>query len=269
MRASNRSIKYFRLLELFFVALMMTGCIAQRQEISVSAATDYVPSSGSKGSVYIVAVTDDRDFTKDSSDNAIPSLDQDVSKTSKEEIATIIGRQSGGLGTRWANITLPKGENVMKKMRELVENSLKRAGYQPSNDPSSLIKADVSVSEFWAWLRAGVAFDFGANVGATVKLTMPDGKKTTIAAKGHGENIGHIVKTENFKQALDPAIAEFLNKLASELDKIPSTKQSRQQDQSGDSAKYGGLKELYELRKSGAITEQEYDEAKKKILGKL
>jgi hypothetical protein len=250
-----------------FLVLMisvLTACVTSRKEIEVPTSVGFSPSNGAKGAVYIGSIADERNFSSGSSENSTPSLDGDASNTSKEEIANIIGRQSGQVGIRYANITLPKGENVIKKMRELIEIGLRRAGYQPSSDPSSPLRADVSITDFWSWLNAGAAFYFKADIGASIKITTPEGRKT-ISAKGHGENVGFVVKTENFQQAFEPAVADFLNKLASQLDSLSSTVPATTAS-SPSAGKYSDLRELYELRKAGAITEQEYDIAKRRAL---
>ena len=130
----------------------MTGCGLSRKELVIPD-PPFTGSEATKGAVYIEAVNDNRDFTSATSDNSLPSLDKDIVEASKEEISTIVGRQSNAYGIRLGNLTLPKGENVPMKMRTLVERSFMQAGYEISNDPASPNKATISVTDFWGWHR--------------------------------------------------------------------------------------------------------------------
>lgn len=247
------------------LAVSLTGCGLSRKELNIN-----MPSSGplpaeNKGTVFISSVKDSRKFTNDTSDNSDTSLDSDLSKASREELATVVGRQSNASGIRLGNLTLPKGEDVTKKMRSLVELSFRRAGYEVSNNQGAPIKAAVSVTDFWGWLTSSFAFNYGAKVGATVNLSLPDGKTTSVSVSGRGDNVGYVLKEENFREAFEPAVKDFVQNLTSELDKIPYKRPSNAETKIGI---YDELKQLSELKNSGVITQQEFDEQKKKILNK-
>lgn len=254
---------------LLMLAIHLAGCVGMsRNDVTISTApTDNMASGAEKARVYVTAITDDRDFSKDTSDNAQPTLDDDIANMSKGEIATIIGRQSNAYGVKLANITLQKGANVQSVMKTLVEQGLKRAGYYPSNDPKSPIKATVSVTDFWGWLNSGWAFNYKARVAAKVTLSMPGGKRSILSAMGYGENVGYVLKAENFRQAFEPALAEFKNNLTNEAEKLPSGL-GPPSLQAHDNVFYGDLKQLGELHNSGVLTDDEFQSLKRKLIAK-
>ena len=88
-----KQTKNMKTLITLIIALAMTGCGLSRKELVIKD-PPFTGSEGAKGAVYIEAINDNRDFTKETSDNSLPSLDKDVATTSKQEISTIIGRQS-------------------------------------------------------------------------------------------------------------------------------------------------------------------------------
>jgi len=93
----------------------------------------------------------------------------------------------------------------------------------------------------------------------------------TAAVRGYGRNLGQFAKDVNWQDAYGPALEDFTANLSREIDKIglrsDSPASAAVQRKVGDSSDvYDELKKLDELRKSGIITDQEFDAQKKKIL---
>jgi hypothetical protein len=81
--------------------LLSSGCVTGRRTVDLP--VSLVPGTGtSKGSLYIASVEDQRAFQNKPSNPSIPSIDGDVTKCSKDQLATMIGRQRNGYGRRWA-----------------------------------------------------------------------------------------------------------------------------------------------------------------------
>src|SRR2546430_2596913 len=107
------------------------------------------------GRVYIASVIDDRKFENKPSDPSIPSIAGDVTKLSAAEKDQMIGRQRNTWGHAMGDMRLPAGDSVTKRVRLLVEQELRRSGYQVSADPNAPNSLAISVNEFWAWMTPG------------------------------------------------------------------------------------------------------------------
>ena len=184
----------------------------------------------------------------------------------------MIGRQRNSFGHAEGDIKLPTGDSVTKRVRLLVEQGLRRDGYQVSTDPSVPNSLAISVNEFWAWMTPGFwSLTFEARIMCTITVNNGDSSSHTTAVRGHGRNPGQFAKDVNWQDAYSPAFDDFVTNLSSEVDKIglrsdnqaPTPLQVKQGD---TSQLYDELKKLNELRSAGIITDQEFDAQKKKIL---
>jgi uncharacterized lipoprotein YajG len=192
-----------------FVIVLQAGCVTGRRSFALPVRSHDIPAA-TQGKVYIAAVTDDREFQNKPSDPSMPSVDGDVTKLSVQEKDRMIGRQRDGFGHAMGDIGLAPGDSVTKRVRLLVEQGLRRKGYDISVDPNAPYVVAVSVKEFWAWMTPGfIALTFEAKLSCEIVATGADGARTTIV-KGYGLNHGQFAKDVNWQEAYDPAFEDFI-----------------------------------------------------------
>jgi Short C-terminal domain/Uncharacterized lipoprotein len=260
----------FSVIALVGVAIILqTGCVVGRRTFPLAITSHDIPAP-SHGTVYITAVTDDRDFQNKPADPSTPSIDGDVTKLSAKEKDQMIGRQRNGFGKAMGDIALPADDSVTKRTRLLVEQSLQRKGYQISTDPSASEAVTVSVKEFWAWMTPGfIALTFEAKLSCTIAVTDASGLHTAIV-KGYGINHGQVVKDGNWQEAYDPAFEDFIANFGVQWDNLalrgPGDPGATRAAGSAQGDVYEQLKKLDELRKAGILTQEEFDTQKRKLL---
>jgi hypothetical protein len=225
--------------------------------------------AATQGKVYIVAVTDDREFQNRPSDPSIPSINGDITKLSARERDQMIGRQRNGFGKAMGDMALPADDSVTKRARLLVEQGLMRRGYQITSEPNATNTVTVSVNEFWAWMTPGFfALTFEAKLSCSIAVTDANGVHTAIV-KGYGLNHGQFAKDVNWQEAYDPAFEDFISNFGTQWENLglredPKLPMGAKLAGAGDL--YEHLKRLDELKKDGILTDQEFDVQKKKLL---
>ena len=188
------------------------GCVVGRRNIDLEVPTAAKVVDGSKGSVSIVSVVDQRKFENKPSDPSTPSIDGDVSTMSQADQAKMIGRQRNGYGKAMGDIALANEQTVDGQMRLLLAEAFKRRGYSVTDAPSNN-KAEISIDKFWAWFTPGFfAVDFEANVSANMKVSL-NGRSSQFTVDGHGKNTGQVASDANWKEAYKRAFDDFLTKL--------------------------------------------------------
>jgi hypothetical protein len=198
--------------------LLGGGCVVGRRTVDLPVtATAMAPVS--KGNVVINSATDVRHFENEPSDPATPSIDGDVNSLSAEQRATFIGRQRNGFGHAMGDITLPEGETVQARVRELIKQGFAHRGYAITTDASADNAVDVKIDQFWAWFTPGFAYiAFEARVYCT--FTVRHGGKTeSFTVQGYGSNHGQIASNANWQLAYTRAFDDFLAKFDQELEK--------------------------------------------------
>jgi hypothetical protein len=192
--------------------LLGSGCVTGRRTVGLP--VGHVPGTGaSKGSLYLGSIEDQRTFQNKPADASTPSVDGDVTKCSKEELATMIGRQRNGYGRALGDIALPPGESVLTRTRALMEEGLKRRGFTIANDPASMGTATVKIDEFWAWFTPGMwTVSFQANVVCQVTVAR-EGVAKKLVVKGYGRNQGQVASDANWQLAYTRAFDDFLANL--------------------------------------------------------
>lgn len=201
--------------------VLQTGCVTGRRTLDLPVKTATASPSATRGQVYIASVTDDRTFENKPSDPSTPSIDGDVTKMTAAEKDQMIGRQRNTYGHAMGDIGLPAGQSVTKKVRLLVEEGLRRDGYQVSTDPGSPNSIAVSINEFWAWGTPGfVTLTFEAKISCTLTVNNGDGGAHRATARGYGRNPGQVARDANWQDAYDLAFDDFMKNLGGEIDKV-------------------------------------------------
>jgi hypothetical protein len=199
-------------------SLFGSGCVTGRRTIDllVPPATS-LPAS--KGTVAISSITDARHFENEPSEPSTPSIDGDVNSLSAEQLSAFIGRQRNGYGHAMGDITLPDGETVQSRVKELITQGFVQRGYTITTDASADNAVDVKIDEFWAWFTPGFAYvSFEARVYCT--FTVKHGGSTqTFTVQGYGSNHGQIASDANWQLAYTRAFEDFLGKFDQELTK--------------------------------------------------
>ena len=254
------------LLALIGVAVVLqTGCVTGRRTLSLPISTQESHAT-TKGSVYIATVTDNRHFENKPSDPSVPSIDGDVTKLSVQAKDRMIGRQRNTFGKAMGDIGLAENDSVTKRARLLVGEGLRRKGYEVTDDPKAPTTVGVSIDEFWAWGTPGFwALTFEAKLQCTISVTNAAGAQTAIV-RGHGINHGQVAKDVNWQEAYDPAFEDFMTNLGAQWDSLYARTVSSPSSAKIDGDLYEQLNKLDALRKSGVLTEQEFDSQKRKLL---
>jgi hypothetical protein len=243
--------------------VLQTGCVVGRRSFELPVQSHDIPPA-TQGRVYVAAVTDDREFQNKPSDPSTPSIDGDVAQLSIQEKDRMIGRQRNGFGHAMGDMALPVDDSVTKRARLLVEQALRRKGYEISSDPNAPYAVNVSVKEFWAWMTPGfLALTFEARLSCLIAVTDASGVHTTIV-KGYGLNHGQVVKDGNWQEAYDPAFEDFIANFETQWGNLALD--NKHASQPVAQGVYEQLKKLDELRRNGLLTDQEFEDQKKKLL---
>jgi hypothetical protein len=201
--------------------VLQIGCVTGRRTLDLPVKAAAVTPSVTRGQVYIASVTDDRTFENKPSDPSIPSIAGDVTKMTAAEKDQMIGRQRNTYGHAMGDIGLPAGETVTRKVRLLVEQGLRRGGYQVSTDPGAPNSIAVSINEFWAWGTPGFwTLTFEAKIACTLTVNNGEGGTHAATVRGYGRNPGQVARDVNWQDAYDLAFEDFMKNLGSEIDKI-------------------------------------------------
>jgi len=198
--------------------LFNTGCVVGRRTVALPVPT--IGSAGAaKGEMFVGTVTDARQFENTPASPSTPSIDGDATKLTVEERAVFIGRQRNGFGKAMGDIALPANDSVVQRARLLLEEGLRRRGYQVSKDQAAANSAEVVIDEFWAWFTPGMwSVTFEAKVTCTITIKKAD-TVTKLTINGYGSNQGQMASDENWQLAYNRAFTDFLLKLDPELAK--------------------------------------------------
>jgi hypothetical protein len=178
----------------------------------------------------------------------------------------MIGRQRNGFGHAMGDIALAADDSVTKRVRLLVEEGLKRKGYEIGVDPNAPYSVAVSVKEFWTWMTPGfIALTFEAKLLCVISVT-DGGVVRTMIVKGYGINHGQVAKDANWQEAYDPAFEDFIANFGSQWGNLGLGEKGATARPVVQGDLYEQLKKLDQLRKDGLLTDQEFEEQKKKLL---
>jgi len=258
-------MKRYALLFSFAATIFLTGCVTGRRTFAVTVPTGPA-AAATKGRIYISEVTDNRVFQNKPSDPSIPSIDGDVTTLTAVQKDRMIGRQRSGFGKAMGDIALADNDTVTKRVRVLVEEGLRRKGYEISNDPAEATSLAISVDNFWAWMTPGFfALTFEVKISTSLSMSSPH-SKTMMTVKSHGLNHGQFAKDGNWKEAFEPAFDDYLTNLGLELDKYASLPGAITPVPKPAFDLSTEIRKLDELRRDNLITEDEFQAQKKKLL---
>jgi hypothetical protein len=195
-----------------------SGCAVGRRTLTLD--IPQTPGLGTaKGSIYIGEIVDSRHFENKPSNPATPSIDGDVTKATKAQLAIVVGRMRNGFGGALGDIGLPDNDTVMQRTRLLLAEGFRRKGYAISTDATAATSATASIDEFWAWVSPGMwTLPFEANVACRVTLKN-NGTETTFTVRGYAVNRGGAGTSPNWEKAFQGAFADFLVQLDAQLTK--------------------------------------------------
>lgn len=193
--------------------LACSGCVVGRRTIDLEVPTAPKIVDGSKGTVSIISITDQRKFENKPPQPSTPSIDGDVTTLSKAERGRMIGRQRNGFGKAMGDIALADNQTVENQMRLLVAEAFKRRGYTVNDARQSGNQAEVVIDKFWAWFTPGfMSVDFDADVSANMKISL-NGRSGQFTVSGHGKNGGQVASDANWKLAYSRAFDDFIKNL--------------------------------------------------------
>jgi uncharacterized lipoprotein YajG len=199
--------------------LLQSGCVTGRRTLALTIPSGEAPAA-TKGKVYIAAITDDRVFQNKPSDPSIPSIDGDVTTLSAHQKDVMIGRQRNTWGHAMGDIGLSDNDSVTKRVQQLIEEGLKRSGYEVTSSPDAPNSVTVSIGQFWAWSTPGFwAQTFEAKINTKVTLKTAAGSSSFVVL-GLGTNHGQVAKDGNWQEAYLPAFEDYLTNFKREMGKI-------------------------------------------------
>jgi hypothetical protein len=206
--------RHFRLSIL--LVLLLGGCsTSYRSAIGLSVPTPGTYVIGKK-EVVIDRVADQREFLVDSKDRSRPS----VAMTTKgapegSERKALIARRKGGFyNLEHVYVQLERPQTVETLLRKLVTTGLEERGYRvvdASAAAPEALRVTVGIKEFWAWPTPRFwVVDTEAKIRTSIEFTGP--VKRTIEIAAYGKKEVPLVSDEAFKQALDSALKDYVEK---------------------------------------------------------
>ncbi|MBU3068422.1 YajG family lipoprotein [Aestuariicella sp. G3-2] len=202
---------------LLSLTVVLSGCVVGTRNVDVSAPAFETDKTAS-GSVYLGEILDKRVFEQAPSDPSTPSVDGQLSSTSPETLATLIGRQRNGFGKAMGDVALPEGGTVDQEVRDLITLGLESRGYQVVDDANVRPRISVDVEKFWAWFTPGMwAISFESNLLCKVNVETENGTQT-FKVSGYGLNKGQVASDANWQLAYERAFADFLKNMDNMMD---------------------------------------------------
>jgi len=206
-------------LNLILVAavMLLSGCVTGTRSIDLGPPA-YQGDKKSSGSVYIGSITDSRAFEAKPASPSTPSVDGDLSKTPKEKLNSLIGRQRNGYGKAMGDVALPAGVTVQNEMRDLLTAGLQARGYTVTQDKNAPVTMSVDIEKFWAWFSPGVwAVSFESNLQCKINVSNK-GKTKELNVVGYGLNKGQVASDANWSLTYQRAFEDFLKNFDKALD---------------------------------------------------
>jgi len=138
------------------LCIVLSGCVTGTRNVELIVPT-YENDKSSTGSVYISGIRDGRKFEAKPSSPSTPSVNGDLSSTSKEKLSTLIGRQRNSYGKAMGDVVLPAGGTVQNEIKDILKIALEGRGYTITEDSSAPTVLDVGIEQF----GPGERQDFG------------------------------------------------------------------------------------------------------------
>ncbi|WP_051219002.1 YajG family lipoprotein [Oceanobacter kriegii] len=203
---------------LIMASFVLTGCVTGTRTLENMEIPDLSMEKNASGEIYIASVTDSRVFEQKPRSPSTPSVDGNLSSTSKDQLATLIGRQRNGFGAAMGDVALPEGVTVQDKMKELVAKGLESRGYVVVDDENAENQISIDTSKFWAWFSPGFAsVSFESELQCSIDFEHSGGEEK-FDVTGYGINKGQIASNANWELAYKRAFEDFLKNLDEVLD---------------------------------------------------
>ncbi len=203
---------------LLLSTFIFTGCVTGTRNLENLQVPEYSNDKNASGNVYIAQVSDNRVFQHKPDSPSIPSVKGDLKATSKETLATLIGRQRNGYGAAMGDVAMPEGETVHDAVRELLTEGLESRGYTVVDDKSAPNKVTVDINKFWAWFSPGfTSVSFESDVQCEIDFVQSSGNQK-FSVKGYGLNKGQMASNANWELAFQRAFQDFLENLDKTMD---------------------------------------------------
>lgn len=204
-------------LGILLISAFLTGCVTGTRHVDVTS-SKYINDKTASEEVYIAFIEDKRIFEAKPSSPSTPSVNGDLAKTSKEKLATLIGRQRNGYGMAMGDVALPNSETVQTEMKALLKEGLESRGYIVTDNKNAPVIVDVDIKKFWAWFSPGMfAVSFEASLACQINFADAKGSKVLDVA-GYGLNKGQVASDANWALAYQRAFDDFLKNLDKTLD---------------------------------------------------
>ena len=209
-----RSIKYI----VIILSFVLTGCVTGTRSLENLQVPEYNNDKTATGEIYIGQISDMRKFQPKPNNPSTPSVKDDLSKLSKEDLSTLIGRQRNAYGRAMGDVALPEGVKVQDKVRDLIKEGLESRGYTVVENKNAEKHISVNIDKFWAWFSPGFAsVSFESNLQC--KINMEHSSETqTFDVKGYGINKGQVASNANWELAFKRAFQNFLENFDAALD---------------------------------------------------
>ena len=204
-------------LPLLLAAVALSGCVTGTRVIDLPPPT-YSSEKSASGPIYISTIEDNRSFEQKPRSPSTPSVKGNLSSTSKEQLATLIGRQRNGYGAAKGDVALPSGKTVQSTMRALLTEGLESRGYQVVDDENAARRLSVSIEKFWAWFSPGMwSVSFESALDAQIDLEQASGKES-FNVTGSGLNKGQMASDANWALSYQRGFENFLQNLDEIMD---------------------------------------------------
>lgn len=136
------------------IAMAHSGCALGRDHVALAVPAAKTYPAVSKA-IIVDLPKDARDFQDSPRSADIPSVDGDLTKTSREELVTLIGRKRNTYGKGLGDVALPTGETVETRTQALLVEAFKRRGYSTSSVTGTTRHCTATIKEYWSWMRPG------------------------------------------------------------------------------------------------------------------
>lgn len=203
-------------------ALLLSACATSRSYTTLDLPASNATTQSDKVA-FIASVTDSREFQENPRDPSIPSLKKGAAYAlDVEGRNAAIARKRNGYGKALGDILLQPPQTVTGIVRQLVAEGLQRKGYRVIDDADStssdVLRVDVDIREFWAWLTPGF-WTLSMESRINTRLTFNDDSSSALEVAAYGKKNAPTGREGNWHQAFDRAFEDYLQKQQAALDR--------------------------------------------------
>ena len=210
-------LKASSIISLIALSFLLGGCATGTRHLNLTV-DDFPNDKTTSGKIAIATITDSRQFEDKPKSPSTPSVDGTLSETSKEKLATLIGRQRNGYGMALGDIALPEGQTVQDEVRSLLRTGLESRGYTVVEDGAAPVTVNVDIERFWAWFSPGFAsVGFESQIQTNLQFR-DEGLVKQVLVSAYGINRGQYASNANWELAFKRAMNNYLEELDKALD---------------------------------------------------